>query len=250
MEKKQSWNAAEYIDNASFVAELGHPVLALLNPRRGEQILDLGCGDGALTAEIAAAGAEVHGIDASLSMVETARGRGLSAEVGSGERLAFAQKFDGVFSNAALHWMVDYNKVIAGVHRALKGGGRFVGEFGGAGNIAALLEAMAAVFAQNKDFGPFAHPWFFPSAETYRHALTAGGFNVGYIELIARPTPLAAGVQAWLKIFADSITQGLDAGQKERFYQETEAQLKPVLYQEGKGWVADYVRLRFAAVKE
>ena len=128
---KQAWNAEEYIDHASFVAELSNPVVVLLNPERGEHILDLGCGDGALTLKIAAAGARVHGVDASQSMIATAKKRGLSAEVGSGETLNFSDQFDAVFSNAALHWMPDYKQVIKGVYRALKEQGALCWRNGG-----------------------------------------------------------------------------------------------------------------------
>jgi len=246
---QQTWNAQQYINHASFVPQLANPVLDLLHPKSGETILDLGCGDGTLTLKIAEDGAKVQGIDSSDSMIEAAQQRGLLAEVGNGENLQFNCQFDAVFSNAALHWMPDYHAVISGVNRALRDKGRFVGEFGGQGNISALIEAMQALFAQHPEFGEFKHPWFFPSATEYQQALEARGFQVSYMELIPRPTPLKTGVREWLKIFARQITEGLNEEQKETFYQEAESLLKPVLYTEEDGWVADYVRLRFAASK-
>jgi 2-isopropylmalate synthase len=246
---KDSWQASQYINHASFVPQLGNPVVELLNPLPGENILDLGCGDGTLTLKIAEAGAKVHGIDASESMIAAARKRGLSAEVGSGETMNFQDQFDAVFSNAALHWMIDYNAVINGVRKALKPDGRFIGELGGQGNIAALIDAMCSIFNRHEEFGEFKNPWFFPSVTQYQQALERGGFQVSYMELIQRPTPLKTGVREWLKIFAKNITQDLNPEQKERFYQEAEQLLKPVLFTEKEGWVADYVRLRFAAYK-
>ena len=182
-------------------------------------------------------------------MIEAAQQRGLLAEVGNGENLQFNCQFDAVFSNAALHWISDYQAVIQGVNQALKEKGRFVGEFGGQGNIGALIEAMQTIFAQHPEFGAFKHPWFFPSATEYQQALEPRGFQVSYMELIPRPTSLKTGVREWLKIFARQITHGLNEDQTETFYQEAESLLKPVLYTEKDGWVADYVRLRFAASK-
>ena len=244
-----NWNANQYINHASFVPELGNPVLELLQPTPDETILDLGCGDGTLRMKIAAVGADVYGIDNSSSMIKAARKKGVHATLGNGENLPFNRQFDAVFSNAALHWMKDYQAVIDGVNQSLKTDGRFVGELGGEGNIASLLEVMQSLFYQNQALGEFKNPWFFPSLTTYRKALEAGGFQVSYIELIPRPTPLKSGVREWLKIFASTITQSLNQQQKNKFYQEAEALLKPVLYTEKDGWIADYVRLRFAASK-
>lgn len=245
----QVWNADQYVDNASFVAELGNPVVSLLGPKKFERILDLGCGDGTLTKELEKSCAYVHGVDFSESMVTKAIGRGLSAEVCNGEALTFNNEFDAVFTNAALHWMKNYDGVIQGVAKALKSQGRFVGEFGGYGNINTLVKAMKTVFANNTEFGEFINPWFFPDIETYCSALERGGFNVESMELIDRPTPLATGVKEWLKLFAVGITKNLDAKQMEIFLDETIDIVKPQLYSLDKGWVADYVRLRFSARK-
>lgn len=159
----RDWNPELYIRDASFVPALGGDVLALLAAQPGERILDLGCGDGALTARIAEAGARVTGADASPAQIAAARARGLDARVIAGESLPFEAEFDAVFSNAALHWMVKADAVVAGVFRALKPGGRFVAEMGGAGNIATLLEAiLASLDARGVDGRP-AVPWFFPT---------------------------------------------------------------------------------------
>src|ERR1700704_1482012 len=146
----QSWKADRYAQHAHFVPALGQPVLDLLKPMPGERILDLGCGDGVLTEKIAAAGASVVGIDASADMVVAAQKRGLDARVADGTRLTFANEFDAVFSNAALHWMKDVpDAVIAGVALALKPGGRFAGEMGGHGCVAAITVALIAVLERH-----------------------------------------------------------------------------------------------------
>src|SRR6185437_1744242 len=125
----QEWNASRYAANARFVSDLGQPVLDLLSPQAGERILDLGCGDGALTEKLIAAGAEVVGVDASADMVAAARKRGIDGHVMDAYQLEFRAEFDAVFSNAAMHWMKrDPDAVIAGVRRALKPGGRFASE--------------------------------------------------------------------------------------------------------------------------
>ncbi|MEL6441127.1 MAG: class I SAM-dependent methyltransferase [Cyanobacteria bacterium J06621_8] len=244
----QTWNAQQYINHASFVAEYGLPVLDLLNPQPGERILDLGCGDGALTSRIKSSGAEIYGVDSSASMIKTAQTRGLAAEVMNGEDLQFNNEFDAVFSNAALHWMTNIDHVLAGVFKSLKANGRFVGEFGGEGNIAALLRGMETVFALHPEFGKFKSPWYFPGVNQYQQKLQNMGFKVHYIELIPRPTPLKSGVREWLKLFAVGITNQLNREQQDTFLSEVENLVRPDLLIEGQ-WVADYVRLRFAAQK-
>jgi SAM-dependent methyltransferase len=225
------WCAADYAANARFVAELASPVIALLAPQPGERILDLGCGDGALTEAIATTGAEVMGVDGSADMVRAARARGLDARVMDGQRLDFAGGFDAVFSNAALHWMPDAAAVLAGVRRALKPGGRFVGEMGGQGNVAAIATSLRASLRArgiepHRSFG-----WFFPTEAQYGALLRAHGFELRQISLIPRPTLLPTGIAGWLATFAAPFL----------------AAVPPALRSAGGDWIADYVRLRFFA---
>jgi len=245
----QSWQAKSYADHASFVSELGSPVVSLLDPSPGEHILDLGCGDGTLAAQIRRAGARVLGVDSSQSMVDAARKKGLDTNLMNGEKLSFTNVFDAVFTNAALHWMPNYPAVIQGVYRALKAEGRFVGEFGGQGNIQCLIDAMKATYVEHPDLGVFSTPWFFPSERLYAQALEDGGFRVDSINLIPRPTPLKAGVRAWLTIFADYIIRHLNDDQTKIFLDAVEEKVRSTLFDEKKGWTADYVRLRFSAQK-
>ena len=244
------WQATEYSQHAAFVSSMAADVVALLKPQQRESILDLGCGDGEIGEYIAAQDCRVSCVDASPSMVAAARARGLSAAQMDGNKLKFSNHFDAVFSNAALHWMLEPEEVVAGVYRALKEKGRFVAEMGGQGNISQLLRAMTEVFDENKDFGVFNNPWFFPGESDYRLLLERAGFRVDCIELIPRPTPLASGIEQWLVLFADSICAELNAEQKKRFFAQVKAKLVGTLYSEDRGWVADYVRLRFKASKE
>ena len=175
----QDWQAERYARNARFVAELGQPVVELLAPRPGERVLDLGCGDGALTKRLAELGCEVVGVDAGPDMVRAARTLGLDARPADAHDLPFAREFDAVFSNAALHWMKrDPDAVVAGVAKALRPGGRFVGEMGGHGNVAAITVALLAVLERRGLDGRAARAWYFPTPAAYRARLEAHGFKV------------------------------------------------------------------------
>ena len=239
----------QYSDHASFVSKLGTSVVDLLGAKPGEQILDLGCGDGTLGLTIEKTGAKIIGVDSSPEMVGAARDRGLTARVMSGNALTFSGDFDAVFSNAALHWMKDYQAVIRGVNDALKPGGRFVAEFGAEGNVRCIVSAIEIVMKRNPEFGAFKNPWFFTSEEAYANAPRQGGLTIETIAVSPRPTPLATGVREWLKIFADHVISGLDDQQTERFLTEVEQQVHDRLYSPQEGWFADYVRLRFLARK-
>jgi len=244
---EQHWDPARYQRNAGFVAALGQPVVALLAPRPDERILDLGCGDGALTA-ILARQAHVSAVDASADQVAAARARGLDAQVADGTQLRFAEEFDAVFSNAALHWMRDPDAVIDGVWRALKPGGRFVAECGGAGNVATVLDALHAVVARYGVDGHAVGPWYFPSVDDYRGRLERRGFIVSSIDLIPRPTPLPGRLADWLDTFAESFLAAVPPKERGTVKDELETMLGAALRANGV-WTVDYVRLRFAAVK-
>lgn len=247
IEQTQTWEAERYAREARFVADLGMPVVDLLAPREGERILDLGCGDGALTEKLAAMGIDVLGVDAAPDLLRAARDRGLDVREMDGHALTFDSEFDAVFSNAALHWMLEPARVIAGVHRALKPGGRFVGEMGGYLNVAAAKVALVAVMERHGYDGRGAIPWFFPSPDEYRHLLEAGGFTVSSIELIPRPTPIPGHVSGWLDTFGENFFRLAPEADRENLRQEV-ADLLATALRDGEGnWTLDYVRLRFAA---
>jgi trans-aconitate methyltransferase len=241
----QTWSPASYQQNAAFVPALGAPLLAQLAAQAGERILDLGCGDGTLTEQIAAAGASVVGIDASAEMVAGAVSRGLDARLIDATKLPFDAEFDAVFSNAVLHWIADADAVLGGVFRALKPGGRFVGEFGGHTNIAAISVAMRAVFARH-DL-PYTRHWYYPSDEEYRDRLEGNGFTVHDIRLFPRPTPLPTGMIGWLRTFALSQLHSVPEADRARIEEEIVELLRPALCDQRGRWTADYVRLQFIA---
>jgi len=249
MTSKQTWDPERYEKNARFVSDLGQPVVELLAPRAGERVLDLGCGDGVLTERLVAAGCQVVGVDGSPAQVAAARARGLDAHVRDGQALTFEDEFDAVFSNAAMHWMKRADAVIAGVHRALRPGGRFVGEFGGEGCVALIRAALIAALDRRGIDGAALDPWYFPDVASYSQRLDAGGFAVRWIALIPRPTPLPGDVTGWLETFAESFTSALSARERPEFLAEVREALRPALCDASGAWTADYVRLRFAATK-
>jgi trans-aconitate methyltransferase len=245
----QTWNPETYARNARFVAELGAPVVELLAPLPGERILDLGCGDGALTAKLAALGCDVVGVDSSAPQIEAARKLGLNARVMSADDLRFDGEFDAVFSNAVLHWIKNPDAVIAGVWRALRSSGRFVGEFGGYGNIAKIKKALVDALARRGLDGEAASPWYYPTAQEYSERLARAGFRVRSIDLIPRLTPLPGDIAAWLETFGESFTSLLPPPERAAFIAEVQETLRPELCDAAGKWTADYVRLRFAAEK-
>jgi SAM-dependent methyltransferase len=245
----QTWDPERYEQNARFVSDLGQPVLELLAPRAGERILDLGCGDGVLTEQLVAAGCRVIGVDGSPAQVTAARARGLDAHVMDGQALAFEDEFDAVFSNAALHWMKRADDVIGGVHRALRAGGRFVGELGGEGCVATIRSALIAALDRRGVDGAALDPWYFPDVDSYTRRLEKAGFVVRWIALIPRPTPLPGDVTGWLETFAEAFTGALSARERPEFLAEVREALRPTLCDASGAWTADYVRLRFAAAK-
>jgi trans-aconitate methyltransferase len=247
MSQAQKWNPEGYEKNARFVSDLGAPVLQLLAPRAGERILDLGCGDGALTEKLVAAGCDVVGVDFSAEQVAGARRRGLDAWVMSGECLKYENEFDAVFSNAALHWMKRADDVIAGVWRALKPGGRFVAEMGGYGCVEKIKRALVAALDRRGIDTAGAVPWYFPTVSDYRSRLEHRGFAVDYIALIDRPTPLPGDVTGWFETFAEGFTARVAPEQRADYIAEVRAELEPILRNPDGVWIADYVRLRFAS---
>jgi SAM-dependent methyltransferase len=243
----QDWHPEQYAENARFVSDLGMPVVELLSPHPGERILDLGCGDGALTLKLLSYGCEVVGVDSSAEMIAAARAKGLNVQVADGRALPFCNEFDAVFSNAALHWMNEPENVIGGVRRALKPGGRFVGEFGGYGNVSAIVTAVEAALSARGVL--FKSPWFFPRPEEYQRLLEGGGFNVQNIRLFPRPTSLPGNLHGWLETFAWPYTSVLPEAERENLISEVVEALRGVLSDKDGNWVADYVRLRFLARK-
>jgi trans-aconitate methyltransferase len=243
------WNPESYAQNARFVSHLGEPLLQLLDPKAGEVILDLGCGDGALTEKIVSFGATVYGVDSSYPQIQATRKRGLRAFVMDGHHSCLRESFDAIFSNAALHWMKQPARVLDGVHGALRAGGRFVGELGGKGNVRTIHAALYAGLRRHGLDPLTVDPWYYPSVEEYSQLLTQTGFEVIYIDLIPRPTKLPGDILGWLKVFAQPFSHSLAFAERDAFLLEVREQIKESLQNSDGCWFADYVRLRFKALK-
>ena len=247
------WNARDYARDARFVADLAASLVDVLDPKAGERILDLGCGDGVLSQAITERGAEVLGIDASADMVAAARERGVNAVVADGHDLGSSATitgtFDAIFSNAALHWMKrDPQAVVDGVYQRLVPGARFVGEFGGAGNVAPVQSALRAEAEVRGHDPDRLDPWYFPTNDEYRQRLVRAGFVVDQLSSFERPTPLPGDMSAWLSTLAGPFVNAFTDGAPRRDYiAAVRARLVDVLQDEQGRWVVPYVRLRFVA---
>ena len=249
------WDADLYDNKLSFVSNLGKGVVELLQPQSGEKILDLGCGTGDLSYEISKSGAIVTGIDFSEEMLEKASEKypQISFLVQDGETFRTNEKYDAVFSNAALHWMKQAEKVVESVGLALHPGGRFVAEFGGHGNVQTVIRGITEVLSQEYGINVAErNPWYFPTIGEYSTLLERYGFTVSYAHHFDRPTPLTDGEEGlnhWLDSFADDFFPEFPKEEKMVIYGKIKNQIKLDLYKDGR-WEADYKRIRMVAIKK
>ena len=250
----QQWNANLYDNKHKFVSSLATETVELLLPKVGERILDIGCGTGHLTKNIANCGAEVLGVDSAETMILQARQNypDLQFAVMDAINLEFTEEFDAVFSNAVLHWIKQPEKVIAGVWKSLKPGGRFVAEFGGKGNIDLIQTALErAICQENSAFEKVSNHNYFPSIAEYSSLSEKQGFELTFATLFDRLTPLdgESGMVNWLKMFRNSVLAAFSEDTQAKILANVEEQLRPTLYKNGI-WFADYRRLRIVAIKD
>ncbi len=254
MSQPYDWNPADYDKNARFVSTYGNAVVDLLVEQFGGSLqgkvgIDLGCGDGVLTLRLQELGADVLGLDASPSMVEKTRGLGVRAEVADGHHFTVDSPVDFVFSNATLHWLKRPDEVLDSVARALKPGGVFVAEFGGLGNVAAIMTAIHAELDRAGLPSLERCPWYFPAPGVYQKRLERAGFTLQQMIHFPRPTPLPTGMRGWLETFAVPYLGDQPKETQDQLLDRITDLLAPALRDEEGQWIADYVRLRFVAVR-
>jgi trans-aconitate methyltransferase len=244
-----AWDAVRYQDQHSFVWRFGADLLESLKPQAGEHILDVGCGTGQLTAEIARSGATVIGLDKSADMLAEACKNypDLEFVLSDAAKFHFPETFDAVFSNAALHWVKDAEGAVRSISQALRPGGRFIAEFGGHGNIASVQAALRAVFGPSADQRS---PWYYPSIGEYAPLLERHGFELRDASLFDRPTPLEGpdGMANWLHMFTGTYLRELPPERVADVVDQLVGLLLPTLYHDGV-WTVDYRRLRVVALK-
>jgi len=246
----KSWDATTYDAAHAYVFTLAADLLDLLAPAPGERILDVGCGTGHLTAKISHAGATVVGVDASADMIAQARANYPHIDFRVADVTALAlddAQFDAVFSNAVLHWVPNADAAANGIFRALRPGGRFVAEFGGAGNVMQVCRAIAAGLAAvgGPSFESLS-PWYYPSIAQYAAVLDRAGFEVVFARLFDRPTPVDGGIRGWVEMFGSSFLNAVPLQRRDEFLTHVERAVEASLVKDGTCY-ADYRRLRINA---
>ena len=249
----QHWNSKQYTENFSFVHQYGNDVADLIEMTDVSSILDLGCGNGALSGRFAGQGLSVTGLDASEEMLMIARSSHPDITFIHGDATSFRleQPVDVVFSNAVFHW-IDKNRqrhMMECVHKALYDNGQFVFEMGGYGNNCRIHEALEKAFARYDLV--YRMPFFFPTIGEYSVLLEESGFRITHAFLFDRPTVLHGGngLSDWIHMFINKPFEGVPDSTKEEVIEMAVSELKPVLYQDDH-WYADYVRLRMRAIKQ
>ncbi len=246
------WDSDLYDQKHSFVTKYGEGVLSLLDAKPGERILDVGCGSGHLTKQIADAGAEVIGLDSSPEMIATAKAAypALTFLVADASDFAFDEPFDAIFSNAALHWVERAEAAVICMARVLKPGGRFVIEMGGKGNIAGIATSLERAIRRQHGREVKATNYF-PSIGQYASLLEKHGIEVTSAVLFDRPTKLEGGEEGlanWIRMFRRELVIGFSESEQQAIFAEVKTALRERLFHDGT-WFADYRRLRITAFK-
>ncbi len=227
----------------------------MLDPKKDERILDLGCGSGQLIFKINELAKETIGIDKSVEMISDAKSKfpNIQFQVGDTTNFKFDKKFDSIFSNATLHWVKDYKSAITCMYKNLNLNGKIVVEFGGKGNVQTIIKQLGKSL-QNRNYIKQSKLdlWYFPSIGEYATALELAGLRVIFAEHYDRPTELAdenSGIKDWISMFAENFFIGVAQNHIEEIKNEVQENVKEKCLINGK-WFADYKRIRVVAVKK
>jgi trans-aconitate methyltransferase len=207
------WNAAEYAANSSVQQAWARELIAKLGLRGNEHILDVGCGDGKITAELAhgVPRGRVTGVDASRQMISFARKTfppfkvsNLKFHIMDARKIRFAKKFDCIFSNAALHWVDDHEAILRGMASVLRPGGRLVVSCGGKGNAQDVFVALRPEMRLGRwrrYFRKMPKPYFFYTPDDYEKWLAHFGFKIRSIRLAPKDATYdgAKSFTSWLR---------------------------------------------------
>lgn len=252
---KNNWDANLYDGKHAFVSKYGEELVDILEPKPGENILDLGCGTGYLAHLISESGAHVIGIDSAKAMIEKAQHQypGIDFRIMDADDFDFKNSLDAIFSNATLHWILNKTKVIECMYESLKTGGRLVIEMGGKDNVSGIITALKNSLVKHgyvKEAG--INNWYFPSLSAYTSLLEAKGFRVTYAVHYDRETKLQDndnGIKDWFRMFGGAYLQGITESETEKILEEVQQNLKGTHFRDGN-WYADYKRLRIVAIKK
>ncbi|WP_058305622.1 class I SAM-dependent methyltransferase [Gracilibacillus massiliensis] len=247
------WQSKLYDDKHYFVSNYGKGILELLEPLKGEKILDVGCGTGDLAVEISKSGAIEKGIDKSEDMIQTAQSKYPDLNFATVDilNMDYNEEFDAVFSNAALHWLQQPKEGLQKIYQSLGEDGRFVAEFGGKNNVMMIRNALHAAYSNLfSDSPPLKEPWYFPSIAEYTTLMEEVGFTVHYARYYSRPTPLEGtdGLANWILMFGEGMLQHLTKDEKRTLIENVEKSLKTTLYMDHQ-WIADYCRIQVIGKK-
>lgn len=245
------WDSGLYDQKHAFVAEYGKELLSYVPDNLEQAILDVGCGSGTLTVQLAKLGARVVGVDSSEEMIARAKNILPEAEfcICNALNMPFTAEFDVIFSNAVFHWIKDHDALLKAIYRAMRDNGKLICEFGGSRNIAKIEAAFACAYAETgRDY----HSEFnFPEVKTFSGLLEKNGFKIELIYDFDRPTPLSdgkMGLRNWLRQFFASELQVVSGAELEYILRRVEGLTRHELWN-GHEWRADYRRLRAIACK-
>lgn len=244
------WNAQNYTDNFKFVHKYGEAVTDLITAPRGSLVVDVGCGNGALTKVLCDKGYDVIGIDSNEQMLEKANilYPDINFMLCDATELELSEKADVIFSNAVFHWIDNQDKLVESLADNLKSNGQLVFEFGGKGCAQTVHSSLEKAFS---DYGLTYHNGFnFKSVGEFAPLLEKYGFRVEFATLFDRPTAQIGenGLENWINMFCAKAFENVDKATKNNIIKNAVELCKPFLYKDGT-WYVDYVRLRMKAVK-